>query len=36
MNDAKLIGALRRRQRGALDKVIAKYSGYAASVARSV
>lgn len=36
MNDAKLIGALRRGQRGALDKVIAKYSGYAASVARSV
>ena len=36
MNEAKLIGALRRGQRGALDKVIAKYSGYAASVARSV
>ena len=36
MNDGKLIRALRRGQRGALDRVIAGYSGYAASVARSV
>ena len=36
MNDGKLIRALGRGQRGALDRVIAGYSGYAASVARSV
>lgn len=36
MNDVKLIRALGRGQRGALDRVIAGYSGYAASVARSV
>ncbi|MDO4270573.1 MAG: sigma-70 family RNA polymerase sigma factor [Eubacteriales bacterium] len=36
MNDAKLIGSLKRRQRGALDRAIDRYGGYAASVARTV
>lgn len=36
MNNVKLIRALMRGQRGALDRVIAVYSGYTASVARSV
>lgn len=36
MNETKLIRALRRGQRGALDKAVAQYSGYAAAIARSV
>ena len=36
MNDVKLIRSLKRGQRGALDRAIACYSGYAAAVARSV
>ena len=36
MNENKLIRALRRGQRGALDKAVAQYSGYAAAIARSV
>ena len=36
VNDVKLIRSLKRGQRGALDRAIACYSGYAAAVARSV
>ena len=36
MNETILIRALRRGQRGALDKAVAQYSGYAAAIARSV
>lgn len=36
MNETKLIRALQRGQRGALDKVISHYSNYVASIARNV
>ncbi|WP_373163607.1 RNA polymerase sigma factor [Agathobaculum sp. Marseille-P7918] len=36
MNETKLIRALQRGQRGALDKVISHYSSYVASIARNV
>lgn len=36
MNETKLIRALQRGQRGALDKVISHYSSYVASIARNM
>ncbi|MDY3619389.1 RNA polymerase sigma factor [Agathobaculum sp.] len=36
MNEAKLVRDLKRKQRGALDRAIDRYSGYVGAVARSV